>query len=323
MDAGRRNFLALGIGACLPALSSAQSDAYPSRPITLVVPSAAGSGTDIMGRYAAQKLSLLLGQPVVIENLPGASGVLGVMRVVRARPDGYTALLTFNQTITMNPFTVANLPYDPLKDLEPVSRFGESAFVWIVNAQVPVQTFPELLSYAKAHPKKLAVSMPGFGSAAYLGTQLLTHQTGAEFLAVNYRTNAAPDLISNVVQLTMAPAAQAPGLLASGKMRALATTGSKRLSGFPDLPTVNEFIPGHIIEGWTAAYLPKGTPPSVVAAMSKAWRTIATMPEVVTQLTAGSATPVGSSAEELTEITHRELRLWGDLVKALDIKPAQ
>lgn len=301
----------------------AQTDAYPSRGITMVLPAGAGTGVDLIGRVGAQKLAEVLGRPVVVENVVGASGVIGVQRVVRSKPDGYTLLFTFNQTITMNPHVVAHLPYDPQKELVPVSRFAEAPFVWLVNAQVPIKSFTELVSYAKAQPGKLAMGVTGFGSAAYLGSQLLAHQTGAEVLPVNYAGNFSADLMSNTVQLSMSPAAQVPGLVASGKVRALAQTGAKRSSGLPDLPTVNETLPGHVIDAWYGIWVPKGTDEKTVAILSAAWQKIAAMPDVVERLAGFSTAAIGSTSDELREVTAKETRMWGEVVKARNIKPAQ
>ncbi len=322
----RANHMKLLIATTVLALhgaAQAQTEAYPARPITLVVPAGPGTGVDILARLGAQKLGELLGQRVVAENVVGASGVIGVQRVTRAKPDGYTLLFTFNQTITMNPHVVANLPYDPEKELDPVSRFAQSPFVWMVNAQVPVQTFAELLTHAKANPGKLAMGVTGFASAAYLGAQLLGHQTGAEVLAVNYANNFSADLMSNVVQLSMSPAAQVPSMLASGKVRALAQTGARRSPGLPDVPTVGESVPGYVIDAWYGVWAPKGTPKAVLAALTDAWRKVAAMPDVVERLDKLAATPVGSTADELADLTRRETRMWGEVVKARNIKPAQ
>lgn len=298
-------------------------DGATARPITLVLPAAAGTGVDIIGRLGAQKLAEVLKQPVVVENVVGASGVIGVQRAVRARADGQTLLLTFNQTITMNPHVVAQLPYDPLKDLVPVSRFASSPFVWLVNAQVPVRTFPELISHAKANPGKLAMGVTGLASAAYLGAQLLAHQTGAEVLAVPYAGNFSADLMSNVVQLSMSPAAQVASLVATGKVRALAQTGARRSPGLPDLPTVAETLPGYVIDAWYGVWVPAGTPADRVAVLEDAWRKVAAMPEVAERLSALSAVAVGSSAADLDALTRSETRLWGEVVKSRGIKPAQ
>ncbi|QJW85349.1 tripartite tricarboxylate transporter substrate binding protein [Ramlibacter terrae] len=264
-----------------------------------------------------------MGRPVVVENVVGASGVIGVQRVVRAKPDGYTVLFSFNQAITMNPHVVANLPYDPERELEPVSRFAESPFVWMVNSQVPVKTFPELVAHAKAHPGKLAMGVTGFASAAFLGAQLLAHQTGAEVLPVNYAGNFSADLLSNTVQLSMSPAAQVGTLVATGKVRALAQTGARRSPALADVPTVDEMLPGYVIEAWYGVWAPKGTPPAVVGQLTDAWRKVAAMPDVAERMAKLSAAPVGSTAEELRELTRRETRMWGDVVKARNIKPAQ
>jgi tripartite-type tricarboxylate transporter receptor subunit TctC len=308
--------------AWVPTVAMSQ-DKFPSRPITVVLPAAAGTGVDIIGRLGALKLAEVLKQPVVVENVVGASGVIGVQRVVRAKPDGYTLLFTFNQTITMNPHMVAKLPYDPQKELAPVSRFASAPFVWMVNAEVPVSTFPELIAYAKANPKKLGMGVTGFASAAYLGSQLLAHRTGAEVLAVPYAGNFSADLISNVVQLSMSPAAQVPSLLATGKVRALAQTGERRMASLPDLPTVAETLPGYVIDAWYGVWAPKGTPAEVVATLTDAWKKVAAMPDVVERLAALSAAAVGSTAEELAELTRAETAMWGEVVKARGIVPAQ
>lgn len=309
--------------ACYAATPSFSQSKYPSRPISLVLPAGAGTGVDIVGRLGAQKLSEVLGQTVVVENVTGASGVIGVQRVTRAKPDGYTLLLTFNQTITMNPHVVANLPYDPQKELAPISRFAASPFVWMVNAQVPVKTFTELIAHAKAQPGKLAMGVTGFASAAYLGAQLLAVQTGAEVLPVNYAGNFSADLMSNVVQLSMSPAAQVSSLVASGKVRALAQTGERRVAGMPDIPTVNETLPGYVIDAWYGVWAPAGTPDDVLNALSSAWQKVAAMPEVKDRLTSLSAVAIGSTAQELRDLTRTESKMWGEIVKARKIIPAQ
>lgn len=315
-------FAALMAGLLLPVAAVAQT-AFPARQIHLVLPAGAGTGVDIIGRIGAQRLSDVLGQPVVVENVVGASGVIGVQRVARARPDGHTLLFTFNQTMTMNPHVVANLPYDPQKDLVPVSRFAASPFVWMVNTQVPVHSLAELIDHAKARPGQLAMGVTGYASAAYLGAQLLAVQTGAELLAVNYAGNFSADLLSNVVQVSMSPAAQVPSLLASGKVRALAQTGAQRAAAMPDLPTVGETVPGFAIDAWYGVWAPAGTPADVVATLSEAWQKVAAMPDVRRQLAAVSAVPVGSSADALRTVVDDELKLWGQVVKARRIAPSQ
>lgn len=323
MQKHRRHALIILVGSAMSAGAYSQVEPYPARPITLILPAAAGTGVDIMGRLAAQKLGEVMGQRVIVENVVGASGVVGVQRASRARPDGYTLLFTFNQTITMNPHVVAQLPYDPEADFEPISRFAESPFIWLVNTQVPVKSFPELIAFAKAQPGKLAIGVTGYASAAYLGAQLLAHQTGAELLPVNYAGNFSTDLLGNVVQLSMSPAAQVSGLLATGKVRALAQTGARRARSFPDVPTMNEFVPGVVIDAWYGAWAPRGTPKPILSALTGAWIKVAGMAEVAERLDKLGATPVGSTAEELAQYTRRETRMWGDVVKARNVKPAQ
>jgi tripartite-type tricarboxylate transporter receptor subunit TctC len=314
------------IGLVLSALSctvAAQQEKYPTRPITLILPAAAGTGVDIIGRLGAQKLSEVLGQHVVVENVAGASGVIGVQRATRARADGYTLLFTFNQTITMNPHVVANLPYNPEKDLEPISRFAQSPFVWMVNAQVPAKSFAEFVNYAKSNPAKLAIGVTGYASAAYLGAQLLAAQTGAELLPVNYSGNFSADLQANVVQVSMSPAAQVQALIAGGRVRALAQTGARRMQGLNEIPTVAETVPGMVIDAWYGVWVPKGTPPAVVDQLTAAWRKVAEMPDVAVRLEQLSAVPVGSTAEELRNLTRQEAAMWGRVVKERNLKPSQ
>jgi len=310
-------------GISLGQSASAQTEPYPSRPISLVVPAGPGTGADVQARLAAQKLGEVLGQRIVVENAVGASGIIAVQRVMRARSDGYTLLFSFNQVVTMNPNVIANLPYDVEKDLEPISRFSESPFIWMVNNEVPAKTFPELMAYAKANPGKIAVGVTGFGAAAHLGMQLLSHHTGAEFLAVNYTGNIAPDLMSNVVQMTLTPAAVASTLINSGKVKALAQTGPRRASRFADIPTVAEFIPGYVIEAWYGVWAPKGTPKPVLAQLNAAWVKVAGMPDLGERLGGLGVTLIGSTAEELAEHTRRETQMWQGVVKARNIKLIQ
>lgn len=322
----QRHVMFLACTACALSFHAplmAQSETYPSRSITMVLPAGAGTGVDIVGRVGAQKLAEVLGKPVIVENVAGASGVIGVQRVVRSKSDGYTLLFTFNQTMTMNPHVVSGLPYDPQRDLEPVSQFAASPFVWMVNSQTPIKSFSDLISVAKAQPGKLAMGVTGFGSAAFLGAQMLAQQTGAEVLPVNYAGNFSADLMSNVVQLSMSPAAQAPSLLASGKVRALAQTGATRAPSMPDLPTVSETLPGYTIDAWYGVWAPKGTDPRIVEQLSRAWREVAKSTDVKERLGAASATAIGSTSEELRAVVTQETKMWGDVVKARNIKPVQ
>lgn len=325
-DAFWRKSLISAIGALLlacPLVLRAQTDTYPARSLTMILPAGPGTGVDIMGRLGAQKLAEILGRPVVVENVVGASGVIGVQRAVKAKPDGYTLLFTFNQTITMNPHVVAGLPHDPQRDLEPVSQFASSPFVWMANNQAPVKSFSELVAYAKEHPGKLAMGVTGFGSAAFLGAQLLAHQTGAEVLPVNYANNFSADLMSNVVQLSMSPAAQVPSMLASGKVRALAQTGAKRAPSMPDVPTVGEFLRGFVIDAWYGVWVPKGTDPAIVGHLSRAWREVANATQVKERLATLAATPIGSTAEDLKSLVAKETAMWGDVVRARKLQPVQ
>jgi len=233
---------------CAVAYGPAAADDYPNRPITLIVPYAAGGGNDLMARLAADKMSAALGQPIVIENRGGAGGSIATRQVAHAAPDGYTLGLGGTGTLAVDPTLYPNVGYDPRRDFAPVGLIATSALVVLVNPQVPAKTIPELIALAKAEPGKLTFASAGVGSGIHLGAELFASMAGIKLTHIPYKGSAPAltDLIGGHVSIYFSSLPPAIGLVQDGKVRALAVTGPERSKTFPDLPTVAEAgLPGY------------------------------------------------------------------------------
>jgi tripartite-type tricarboxylate transporter receptor subunit TctC len=255
--------LTLGALAHAPAFAQA----YPARPVTLVVPFPPGGGSDTGGRVLAEQLSRRWGQPVIVENKGGASGQIGADYVAKAQPDGYTLLLGNIGTQAINPSLYAKLPYDADKAFAPVSLVAELPLAMMVHPSVPARTAAEFIALAKAQPGKLSYSSSGAGGAPHLAAEMFKDQTGTFILHVPYRGGgpAIADLLAGHVQLSFSTVLEASGHLKAGKLRALAVTGDKRVSAFPDVPTLSEgAVPGFNTVSWIGLLAPGGTPQDTV-----------------------------------------------------------
>jgi tripartite-type tricarboxylate transporter receptor subunit TctC len=246
MKLPRRDFLRLTAGAAaLPVLSrTARGEAYPSRPVHIIVGFPPGQSGDLSARLLGQWLSERLGQPFVIDNRPGASSTIATDLVVHAPPDGYTLLLVVTSNY-INATLNANLPYNFIRDIEPVARSTRSSLVAVVNPSLPVKSIPELISYAKANKGKLNMASGGIGNSTHLAGELFKMMTGIEMFHVPYRGSAPAltDLISGQVQVMFDLMASSIGYIRAGQLRALAVTTTKRSEALPDLPTVGDFVP--------------------------------------------------------------------------------
>jgi tripartite-type tricarboxylate transporter receptor subunit TctC len=229
---------ALAIGS----YSRVQAQDYPARPITIVVPLAAGTGMDVIARLYAEKLSQSLGKPVVIENKPGASTMLGTAAVASAAPDGYTLLVATSAALSINPTLFKQIAYDPEKDLVPVSLYLKSPFILIVDPTLPVNSVPELIEYAKKSPAPLNYSSPGAGGLPYLSVELMNSRFGLKMTHVPYRNSpqAVTDVAAGHVSLSIAEAGASLALIREGKVRALAVTSTQRLPAHPSVPPMAE-----------------------------------------------------------------------------------
>jgi tripartite-type tricarboxylate transporter receptor subunit TctC len=304
------------------ATSSAFAEAYPSHPIRLIVPFAAGGANDIVARLIQPNLEKALGQPIVIENRPAASGVVGTDAVAKAAPDGHTLLVAFT-THTVNPAINPKLPYDTERDLAPVVMIGKSPLLFIVNDKVPAKTFAEFVSLAKASPGQLNYATPGAASQAHLLVAWWSGLAGVELQHIPYK-GGAPAVLGTVAgetQMTvMSPIASLPQIQA-GALRALAVTSLERDSHFPDLPSIAEAgFPGFEGVAWIGLFTTTGTPKEIVDRINAEVNRIIADPDIKTKLDEQGMTPVGGTPADFAAFVAREIRRWRDAAKAANVK---
>jgi tripartite-type tricarboxylate transporter receptor subunit TctC len=306
------------IAACLAFATSAVAQDYPTRPITLIVPYAAGGGNDVMARIVADKMSVALGQPIVIENRGGAGGSIATRAVAHAEPDGYTLGLGGTGTLAIDPTLYPNAGYDPRKDFAPVGLIATSALVVLVNPQVPAKTIPELIALAKREPGKLTFASAGVGSGIHLGAELFAYMAGIKLAHIPYKGSAPAltDLIGGHVAIYFSSLPPAIGLVKEGKARALAVTGPTRSSIFPDLPTVAEAaLPDYAAVLHYGIVAPARTPKPVIDKLAAALRTAIASSDVQQKIATDGAEVMGMSPQEYAaDIDHEEAK-WSDIVK--------
>ncbi len=298
--------------------ASVQAQQYPSSPIRLVVPFAAGGTSDTVGRILAEKLNNRFKVAVVVDNRPGAGGNIGSDIVSHAAPDGYTMLLGTVATHGINASLYKKLSFDPVKDFAPVSLVASTPSVLMINPSVPVDSVPELIAYAKAHPGQLNFGSSGNGSSHHLAGELFNSLAGTQITHIPYRGTAAAqvDLISGQIQVLFDTLPSAMPHVKAGKLKALAVTSAKRDPSLPNLPTIAETgLAGYEVGSWYGVLLPAGTPPAIVDKVSTAIAEIVRMPEVSAKLLAQGATPVGGTPQEFAAHIRRELDKWAVVIK--------
>jgi tripartite-type tricarboxylate transporter receptor subunit TctC len=300
--------------AALPA----RAQDYPNRPITLIVPYAAGGGNDAMARVAADKMSKTLGQQIVIENRGGAGGTIATRQVAKADPDGYTLGLGGTGTLAIGPTLYGNVGYDPRKDFTAVGLIGTSALVVLVYPSLPVKTIPELIAYAKANPGKLNYASAGSGSGIHLGTEYFLSMAGIHITHIPYKGSgpALTDLVGGHVSIYFSSLPPAIGLVKDGKVRALAVTSAKRSTIFPDLPTVSETgLPGYDAMLHYGIVAPAGTPRAIIDKLNAALRAAVISDEVKTKMAADGTEPLLSTPEQYATDIDLEETKWSAIVK--------
>lgn len=313
----RRQLLALSACA-LPSLAWA---AWPERSLRLVVPYAAGGGADNAARIVAQRLGELLGQAVVIDNKPGAGGVIGADTVAKATPDGYTALFDASAYV-VNP-ALRKLPYEPGKDFIPVSLIVTAPQILVVSPQSPYKTLGELLAAARKSPDKISYASAGAATASHLAAELMADEAKVDLLHVPYKGGAPAltDVMAGSVDMYFGNAASTLQHVASGKLRALGVSSRQRLKGLPHVPTLSESgIPNYEVLEWNGLFLPKGTPADVVQRFAKEVQAAMADPKVRERLSQAGVIPVGDSPSEFGKFIDTESRRWQQLVKARGIK---
>jgi tripartite-type tricarboxylate transporter receptor subunit TctC len=303
----------------LPAASRA--DTYPSRPIRLVIPFAAGSATDSAGRLLAQALSQRLGQSVIVDNRPGANGQIAAAIAAQSAPDGYTLFMTTNSTHSANPHLYKSLPYDPIKDFEPIARVGTLAFMLVVHPDLPVGNTKELIAYALAHPGEL--SYASASTASLVGAETIKAMGHIDMVGVSYKASpqAILDVVAGRVQVMVADFTTAMPQVRAGKLKVLAVTTARRSRLLADVPPIAETLKGFDITSWNGLFAPAGTPQPIVARLEQ--ETLASLAQGDIRERFGAlgfeVDPQDSAA--LRRFVREQLDAWGKLIRAAKIQP--
>lgn len=304
--------------AALLLSMAAQAQVYPAKPVRLVVPYPAGGGTDFFARAVGAQLSQQLGQPIVVENRPGAATIVGAEAVAKSAPDGYTLLLGDTATFAVNPSLYKKLPYDPNKDLAHVTLTGRFALLLVVNpAKLPSGSVAQLLEAAKKSPGKIDYASPGPGSPHHLAMEMFKQRTGADVNHVAYK-GAGPaiqDLLGGQVPLMFLDLAAGGPQVRSGKLRALAVASDKRIAALPELPTVAESgVPGFEAWAWQALAAPAATPKDIVARLNAEYRKAIAVPELRQKLIDAGIDPLQSSPEDASAYARSEAVKWAKVI---------
>ena len=314
-----QSFIAILLLTLMAMPSMAQT--WPSKPIRLIVPFAAGGGTDLLARLVAQQLTITLGQSVQVENRTGASGVIGTDATAKAIPDGYTIMIA-TPTLTVNPSLIAKLPYDTIKDFAPITLMATAPHLLAVHPSLPVKTIAELVALARTRSEPLTFSSGSSGGSSHLAGEFFNSEAGVKMLHIPYRGTgeAVTSLISGVVSLAFLDVQTMLPHVKSGRVRAIAVTGSKRSTVLPELPTIAESaFPGFESGVWYGVLAPARTPPEVVARLNAELVKIVQSPEVRKLLQEQGAEPVGSSAQEFGNLIRTDIARWNKVIKAAGI----
>jgi tripartite-type tricarboxylate transporter receptor subunit TctC len=314
--------------ALLAALAAAPAGAqqYPSRPVTIEVPFAAGGGSDLLARLVAQKLEAKLGKPFIIENRPGANTMLAAMQVVRAAPDGHTLMQATSTTMAINVSMLKKMPYEPLKDLVPVALLSSSPFFLVVNKDLPVKSVAELIALAKSKPNSLNYGSGGPGSMHHLSTELLQNLAGIQMTHVPYKATppAMNDLLAGHIQVLFGDTTSVLPMIQQGSVRALGVTTVKRSPAAPDVPAVAETVPGFESASWQMLVAPGATPPEVIALLNREVHAAFSEPAVIQELERRGIGPaITGPPDEVREFVKKEIVRWSDVVRRAGLEGSQ
>jgi tripartite-type tricarboxylate transporter receptor subunit TctC len=310
--------LALGCGM------AAQAQTYPDRPVRLIAPFPAGGLADVLARAVGDEISKTLGQPVIVENRAGAGGNIGADAVAKAAPDGYTLLMTSAGILTANQFLYAKMPFDPAKDIIPVSNVADMPMMVVVSPKVEAKTLAEFVALAKANPNKMNFGSPGVGTTGHLGLALFMHAAGIKLTHVPYK-GAAPaitDLLAGQIDGVVDNPPTVLPHIEAGKLRPLAVAARQRMPQLPNLPTAAEAgVANFEASSWFGVAAPAGTPPAVVARLQKEIAAAVRQPTLVERFKKSGARLIGNTPEEFAQQIKNDRAMWGEVIKAAGIKP--
>lgn len=290
---------------------------YPNRVIRLIVPYSPGGGTDVMARRLAAEMGKGLGQGIAVENVGGAGGNIGMQQVATAAPDGYTIVLALTAQFAVNESLYPDLPYDPIKDFEPIALLAVAPYVLVVHPSLPVHTLKELIDLAKKEPGKLSYASAGNGSGAHLSAELLKSMAGIDMIHVPYKGagSAYADLLAGRVPVMFSTYAPITSYLNSGMLRAIAVSTEKRAAGLADVPAISETLPGYRSDVWYVIAAPARTPPNIVDRLNKEALTALKSPAIETNLASDLIQVIGSRSDEVKPFIQSEIAKWGEVVK--------
>ena len=311
--------------APLPGAAQTRSD-YPNRPVRIIVPQAAGSGVDLTARVVAQKLTEAWGQQFVVDNRPGANGIIGLEAGAKAKPDGYTLALGVPSSLTMNPYVYKALPYDTLRDFAPVTQTATNTFGLVINPALPAKSVKDLVALARSRPGELSYGSFGIGNQTHLGGELFSSQIGIRMLHVPYKGEppAVVDLLSGQIALIFSPMQGVVPHIRAGKLKLLATCGVERARAFPDAPSMTEA--GYktvVITGWTGLLAPAGTPRDIIDRLQKEIAARILAPETRDSLSKQGAEPVASTPDQFAAFIKAEMVKWSAVIKAAGLEASQ
>jgi tripartite-type tricarboxylate transporter receptor subunit TctC len=314
-----RLLLAAAIGLCLPALSHAQT--YPARPIKIIVPSPAGATTDMLVRMVAQKLSEKWGQPVIVDNRPGAGGNIGAEEAAKAAPDGYTLLFTYPAPLAVNQTLYKQLAYDP-DSFVPISLVAAVPLVLAVPPKEEATSVRGLIAFAKAHPNQLNFASQGYGTSGHLAGELFKSMAGIDIVHVPYKGSAPAltDLLGGRIDMMFIELSTVLPQINAGKLRALAVGSEARNPFLPDVPAVAEVLPGYQASTWFGMVAPPGTPPEIAAKLSSAVAEAIHQPDMAKRLADMSATAIGDTPAQMAVFLRDERQRWGGVIRAAGVK---
>jgi tripartite-type tricarboxylate transporter receptor subunit TctC len=306
----------------VPPASPVQAQAFPSRPVRWIVPYAPGGNTDMIARVVGARLADGLGQPVLVENRPGAATLLGSEFVAKSAPDGYTILLATSTTLAINPHLYRKLPYDPVRDFAPVALIARTPMVLVVHPSLPVKSIRDLVALARSRPGQLAYGSAGTGSPSFMSMEMLKTATKIDLIEVPYKGSGPADVDLLGGQISMMFQNTALNYVRAGRLRALAHTGEKRMAVAPEIPTLVELGFGSLVfYSWQGVVAPARTPPEVVSRLNAEINRAARLPEVASRVTADGAEMLGGPAAAFGEYIKAEITRFGQVIREAGVKP--